>query len=209
MNIVQITQPLQLMQHDAPPCIPGIIRRAPISIEEASASVIRRFDRNGDGVVDIAESRSTTNPNIAYFRKPLHDSSVERMVRGADLLTGNGDGVASKEEIAALMRKFDVGSGAASTGIMLGGGGTRFAPVVAGDGKLTGSELINFNMSFGETSRTRLPILRRPHHTWWHDENYGNGTAPRAPREDYGIAIPMDDQPPRSIALNQKLLSSR
>lgn len=167
MNIAQIARKLQMHHHDAPPRTPGIIRFTPPSIDAASASAVKRFDHNGDGAVDIAESRSSSNPNISYFRKPLHQSSIERMVRGADLLTGNGDGRATKEEIAALMRTFDVGSDAVSP-ILANKGGFPRAKEVAGDGKLTGSELRNFNQSFGETFTNHSPgrLPRLPHILW-------------------------------------------
>lgn len=179
-----------------------VSRAATSSIEGAADAALKRFDGNGDGSIDIAtESRSKINPNIHYIRKP-EQQSIERLARGADLLAGNGDGKATRDEIVALMRKFDIGSGAEKPGFF-GKLGCSMLPATAGDGKLTGVELHNFNASFGIEGghhfnfpgiRGRFPHF--PKHPGAGHHIGGAHPLPYYPGGDSGIQkVPLAQQP--------------
>ena len=99
-------------------------------IEGAAARVLAAYDRNDDGAIDLGSGvhgfllGSETSRTAGSGR-----SSIEQLARYADE-AGNGDGSATVEEIANVVRMFDQDS--------------------TGDGRLSGSERETFLEVFDE-----------------------------------------------------------
>jgi hypothetical protein len=104
-------------------------------IDGAAARVVTAYDRDGDGALQLHD--------LAKLLQSGETSRIGRSIRelaNAADVAGNGDGSATVEEIAAIIREFDQGD--------------------EGDGRLSGQERETFLAVFGEE---RTPIFRHLH----------------------------------------------
>ncbi len=112
---------------------------ASFDIEGAAARALAAYDRNNDGAIDIGGSRGGRfNLGEETRFTGSGTASIEQLAKFADE-NGNGDGSATVEEIADVIRMFDQD--------------TR------GDGRLSAAERRTFLEVFGEETRPfRKPI---------------------------------------------------
>lgn len=121
-----------------------------IPIEVQGAMLVNAYDSNGDGGIGVA----TESSKFIGDKTSGRTVSVERLARVADN-QGYVDGVASQEELEAVIQQYDVG---ATVSDQLRNQGEL---PVAGDGLLSGSEYQRFLKDFGPVqSPSFLDIFR-------------------------------------------------
>lgn len=121
-------------------------------IDGAAARAVAAYDRDGDGAIDL--SRPTMHRPVVSSETTRHDEdgshSIAKLAKEADR-RGNGDGRATAEEIAAVIRSFD-----GSRRLDAKGAGAR------PDGRLEDGERSRFLQQYGEADLSRPMPEPRP-----------------------------------------------
>jgi hypothetical protein len=108
-------------------------------VDGAAARAVAAYDRNDDGAIEIGFLKGGSSETSRLTIRGV--TSIADLARQADR-QGNGDGSATAEEIASVIRAFDQGSG----------------PSRSSDGRLEGNERRTFLEVFGEDRATRMPL---------------------------------------------------